>query len=279
MNLFTTEKPLLYILRGPSGALHPQLNRYKNQPSIIHVPLLSRLFQLARHVGELALLQLGLPEDGVGVVEAVLDPALLLDVVQVDETTRVGVSVGGGQDTSLAELEGLLVRQVVAVLGVEHTVGKGLTGTDTEEVASKAGAVAVDVVEGGTLLLGDTGTHGAHAEAHALVAVDEVGEDLAGGGHADAALVSELVQAALHAQPGEPVLAVGGATGHGAQEDAVDLNHLLDSLRGDPVAGRGSRVGSDDDAALEAERQGRGSVGDLDGAVGVGSVIGGSSEP
>lgn len=198
-----------------------------------------------------------------------LDPALLLDVVEVDVTTGVGVTVGGGENAALAQLEGVLDGQVVAVLGVEHTVGKGLTGADTEEVTGETGAVAVDVVQGGALLGGDAGAHGAHAEAHVLVAVDEVGEDLAGGGDADAALVAELVEAALHAEPCEPVLAVGGTTGHGAEQDAVDLNHLLDGLRGDPVAGRGSRIGSHDDAALEAEGERRRTVGDLDGAVGV----------
>jgi hypothetical protein len=91
--------------------------------------------------------------------------------------------------------------------------------------------------------------------------------------------VPELVEAALHAQPGQPVLAVGGTAGHGAQQDAVDLNDLLDRLRGNPVAGRGAGVGGYDDAALESEGECRRAVGDLDGAVGVGSVIRGGSKP
>jgi hypothetical protein len=81
--------------------------------------------------------------------------------------------------------------------------------------------------------------------------------------------VSKLVETALHAEPGQPVLAVGGTASHGAQENAVDLNDFLDRLRGNPVASRGTRVGSDDDAALEAEGESRGAVGNLDGAVGV----------
>ena len=204
-------------------------------------------------------------------------PALLLNVVQVDEPTRKGVPVRGGEDTPPAQLERILAGQVVVVLGVEHAVGKCLTGANAEQVPGKARAVAVDVVKGGAFLRGDARAHGAHAEAHALVRVDEVGEDLGGGGDADAALVPELVQAALHAEPSEPELAVGGATGEGAQQDAVDLNDLLDRLGGDPVSGRGSRVGGHNDAALEAEGEGRRAVGDLDGAVGVGAVIGGSS--
>jgi hypothetical protein len=99
--------------------------------------------------------------------------------------------------------------------------------------------------------------------------------------------VSELVQATLHAQVCEPVLAVlayvniqpclplywvlsySSATSHGPQQAVIDLNDLLDRLTRYPVSRRGSRVGSYDDAALEAEGERRGTVGDLDGAVGV----------
>ena len=62
------------------------------------------LLQLSGDVAELALLELGLPEDGVGVHETVLDPAVLLDVVQVDVTTGEGVSVCRSKDTPLAQL-------------------------------------------------------------------------------------------------------------------------------------------------------------------------------
>lgn len=207
------------------------------------------------------------------------DPALLLDVVEVDETTRVRIAVRGGQDAPAAQLQGVLVRQVVVVLGVEHAVGERLAGADAEQVAGQPRAVRVDVVQRGAFLLGDAGAHGAHGQAHALVLVDEVGEDLGRGGDRDAPLVPQLVQPALHAQPGQPVLAVGGAAGHGAQQLAVDLDDLLDGLRGDPVARRGAGVGRHDDAALEAEGEGRGAVGDLDGALGVGAVVGCGSEP
>jgi hypothetical protein len=211
------------------------------------------LIQLARHVCELALLQLRLPEDGVSIVEAVVRPALLLDVIEVDETTRESITMRGRQDTPPSQLQGILIAQVVVILGVQHTVRECLTTADAEQVARQACAVAVDVVKGRTLLGRDTGAHGAHAQTHTLVAVDEVGEDLGGGGDADAALVSELVQAALHAQPSEPELAVGGTTGEGAEQDAVDLDDLLDGLGGDPVASGRTGVGGHNDAALEAE--------------------------
>lgn len=121
---------------------------------------LPHLHQLASDIGELALVQLGIPEDGVCVVEAVLDPSVLLDVVQVDEATRVCVTVGGSQDTPLSELQRLVVLEIVLVLGIEHTVGECLTGADTEQVAGKASAVAVDVVESRAFLRRHTRAHG-----------------------------------------------------------------------------------------------------------------------
>lgn len=118
------------------------------------------LLQRACNVGELALLELRLPEDRVRVVESMLDPSVLLDVVQIDETSRVRIPMGSRQDTPSAQLERLVVFKVVLVLCVEHTVRECLTGTNTEEVASETRAVTVDVVEGGAFLRGYTGAHG-----------------------------------------------------------------------------------------------------------------------
>ena len=200
-------------------------------------------------------------------------------MVQIDKATGVSIAVHGSQDTSTAKLQGLLVRQIIAVLGVEHAVRESLARADAEEVAGEACAVTVDVVEGRALLGGDAGAHGAHAEAVALVRVDQVRQDLAGGGHADAALVPQLVKPALHAQVRQPVLAVGCAARHRAQQAVVDLDHLLDRLRRDPVAGCRTRVGAHDDAALEAEGECGGTVSDLDRAVGVLVVICHGPEP
>jgi hypothetical protein len=171
-------------------------------------PASTALIQLSSDVAELALLELRLPEDRVGVHETVLHPSVLLDMVQVNVTTGESVSVRRRQDTSLAKLERLLVLQVVVVFGVQHTVCESLTGADTEEVAGEACAVGIDVVERGAFFWGHAGAHGAHGQAHALVAVDEVGEDLRGGGDGNAALVAEFVEAALHAEVGEPILAI-----------------------------------------------------------------------
>jgi hypothetical protein len=51
------------------------------------------LHKFASNIRKFAFLQLRLPEDGICVKEAMLDPAFLLNVVQVDITTRVSVPV------------------------------------------------------------------------------------------------------------------------------------------------------------------------------------------
>lgn len=237
------------------------------------------LLQLARNVAELALLQLRLPEDGVGVVETMLDPSFLPNVVQVDETTGVGVSVCCGKDTTTTQLQCIVNAEIVVVLRIQHTVGKSLTTAYTEQVASQARAVTVNIVQRWALLGSDTGAHGTHAQSHVLVAVDKVRKNLASGGDTDAALVAEFVKAALHAQPREPVLAIGSTTSHRAQEHRVNLDDLLDGLRSDPVTGCGTRIGRDDDSALETEGEGGSSVSDLDRAVGVGTVVSRGAEP
>ncbi|KAK3994987.1 hypothetical protein QBC44DRAFT_390739 [Cladorrhinum sp. PSN332] len=199
--------------------------------------------------------------------------------LEVLPVRKVRIAVSGRQDTPAAELQRLLHRQVVPIFSIQHTIRKRLTRTNAEQVARQPRAVRVDIVKRRSLLLGHTGAHGAHRQPLSLVLIHQVGQNLGSRSDADAALVTELVQTALHTQPGEPVLAVGSTAGHGAQQVRVDLDNLLDRLRGDPVAGRGARVGSDDDAALEAEGERGGAVGDLDRALRVRAVIGGCAEP
>lgn len=73
--------------------------------------------------------------------------------------------------------------------------------------------------------------------------------------------------------------AYSSASGHGPQQAIVDLNDLLNRLTGYPVSGRRPRVCGYNDAAFEAEGEGRSAVGDLDGAVGVGVVVCHCAEP
>ena len=69
-------------------------------------------------------------------------------------TTRKSIPMHSSQDTPPAELQGLGLGEVVAVFGVEHAVREGLARAHAEKVAGEAGAVGVDVVEGGAFLGG-----------------------------------------------------------------------------------------------------------------------------
>lgn len=112
------------------------------------------------------------------------------------------------EDTPPAQLQRLLLSQIVPILGIQHAVRERLAGPDAEQVPRQPRAVRVDVVEGGPLLRRDPRAHGAHRQAHAFVRVHEVREDLGRRGDGDAPFVPELVQPALHPEVGEPVLAV-----------------------------------------------------------------------
>ena len=72
--------------------------------------------------------------------------------------------------------------------------------------------------------------HGAHGEAHALVVVDSVGEDLGGGCDRDALLVFQLVQGALPAQLALPKRTICSSSSHGPEQVRVDFNDLLHIL-------------------------------------------------
>ena len=73
--------------------------------------------------------------------------------------------------------------------------------------------------------------------------------------------------------------AYGGSASHGPQQAVVDLDDLLHRLARYPVACRSPGVCSHDDAPLESECQRRRAVGDLDGAVRVGVVVGHCAQP
>ena len=122
-----------------------------------------------------------------------LHPALLLHMIQINITTRKRIPMRRRQDTPPPQLQCLVRIQIIPILGIQHTIGKRLPTAHAEQVPSQPRAIAIDIVQCGPLLRRDAGAHGAHAEPVAFVAVDEVREDLGGGGDGDAALVSELV--------------------------------------------------------------------------------------
>ena len=103
------------------------------------------------------------------------------------------------QNTSPAELQSLLLIQIIPVFGIQNPISERLTGAHAEEVPGQAGAVAVDIIQRWALRRSHAGAHGAHGETHAFVGVDEVGEDFRGCGDGDAAFVTEFVKTALHA--------------------------------------------------------------------------------
>lgn len=65
--------------------------------------------QLRRNIRELAIIKLSLPEDGVHIIEAVVHPSFLLDVVKVNETTRVGITVHSGENGATAQSQRVLL--------------------------------------------------------------------------------------------------------------------------------------------------------------------------
>ena len=195
-------------------------------------------------------------------------PSVLGDVVQVVDTTGVGIPVGGMVDGTLAKVDGLIDGKVGAVVGVQNAVGIGGTGSDGKVGALEAGAVVVDVVQLRAGLV-PTGYHGAHAKAVAAVGVHGVGQKLGGGRDGDALAVAQLVHAALGAEVALPEGAVGGTAGHGTEEEGVDLDDLLDGLGGDVGTHGGTGVDRHDDALVELEGQGGGTLGELDQLVSV----------
>mmetsp|Transcript_26298 Transcript_26298/g.70141 ORF Transcript_26298/g.70141 Transcript_26298/m.70141 type:complete len:267 (-) Transcript_26298:50-850(-) len=200
-----------------------------------------------------------------------LHPAGLLHVVDVADTAGVRVAVSGVVDGALAQVDGLVDGQVGAVVRVEDAIRVGRARADREEVAMEARRVVVAVVElrAGLVPAGD---HGAHAETVAAVLVHGVGEQLGRRRHADALLVPQLVQPALHAQVPLPVGTVRRAASHGAEQVRVDLDDLLDGLRRNVGAHRRARVHGDDDALVEFEGEGGGALGELHSLLRVGAV-------
>ena len=203
-------------------------------------------------------------------------PSVLGDVVQVVDTAGVGIPVGGMVNGTLAEVNGLVNGKVRAVVGVQDAVGIGGSGPDGKVRALEAGAVVVDVVQLRAGLV-PTGDHGPHTQAVSAVGVHGVGQELGGGRDGDALAVAQFVHAALHSEVALPEGAVGGAAGHGAEEEGVDLDDLLDGLGGDVGAHGGTGVDRHDNALVELEGKGGRALGELDDLVGV-LVAGGGGE-
>ena len=120
-------------------------------------------------------------------------------MVEIDIPTRERIPMRRSKDTSPPQLQRRLFAQIIVILRVQHAVRKRLPRPHAEEITRQPCSLGVDVVERWAFLRSHAGAHGAHAQPHAFVGVDEVGQDLGGGGDGDAAFVPELVEAALHA--------------------------------------------------------------------------------
>lgn len=211
--------------------------------------------------------------------------------------------MGRGVDAPDPQLQRLGILQIPVVPLIQHAVSKRAPAPHAEAIPLQPRPVRIDVKElrAGLVPAAD---HGAHAETHAFVRVDEIGEVFGGRGDGDAFFVAELVQTALDAEvrlPTSrqreshsseqrrahlPVLAVCCAASHRPEEVRVDLDHcaippsssaqtaratertLLDRPAGNVASCRRPRVDGDDDASLEPEREGGGAVADLDPRIG-----------
>lgn len=151
-------------------------------------------------------------------------------MIQVYRVTRERITMSRSINTPPPQLLRLLIRQIPPIPLIQHTIRKRASTPHTEQIALQPRSVAVHIEDRGPRLV-PAADHGAHGEAHAFVRVDEVGEEFGGGGDGDAFFVAQFVQAAVHAQVGFPVLAVGGTTCHGAEEVGVNLDDLLHRAR------------------------------------------------
>lgn len=133
---------------------------------------------------------------------------------------------------------------------VEHSVSIDGSGAHGEHFAVRTRPVGIHVVQTGSLEWGnkkrnkgkiesktshliqtypfvESRDHDSHGQSHAFVVVGDVGEQLGGRCHGDPLVVTQLVETALLGEDAFPVGAVGGATGHGAQQELVDLDNFL----------------------------------------------------
>lgn len=155
---------------------------------------------------------------------------MLLDMIQIHRITRERIPMPRRINTPPPQLLRLLIRQIPMIPLIQHAIRKRASTPHTKQIALQPRPVTIDVKDRRARLV-PAADHGTHGEPHAFVRVDEVGEELGGGGDGDAFFVAEFVQATVHAEVGFPVLAVGGTTGHGAQEVGVDLDDLLHRAR------------------------------------------------
>mmetsp|Transcript_9745 Transcript_9745/g.17725 ORF Transcript_9745/g.17725 Transcript_9745/m.17725 type:complete len:255 (-) Transcript_9745:188-952(-) len=175
-------------------------------------------------------------------------------MVQVVESTRVSVAMGGMIDGPSTKVNSLFDRHVITVIGVEHTISVGGTGSNREHVSLEAGAIVVYVIELGSGLV-PSRDHGSHGKSVSLIGVHGIGQEFRGGRYRDALAVSQFIQAALHSQISLPKGTIRRTSCHGSQQKGVDLNNLFHRLRGNVRTHSRPRIHTHNDTSLELERQ------------------------
>jgi hypothetical protein len=60
--------------------------------------------------------------------------------------------VCGSEDRPAAQFKRFFLRHLVSVLGIKHTIRKGLSGTNTEKIPRKSGAIGIDIIKRRALL-------------------------------------------------------------------------------------------------------------------------------
>mmetsp|Transcript_32433 Transcript_32433/g.40178 ORF Transcript_32433/g.40178 Transcript_32433/m.40178 type:complete len:271 (-) Transcript_32433:91-903(-) len=173
-------------------------------------------------------------------------------VVDTYDTTRGRILEGGRRNGSDAEVDSLVKAHIVAVVGVENTIGEGATRADSEEAAAQSRGIVVNVIEGSASLV-RASEHGAHGQAVALVLAHDRAEHHRGHGHRGRLAVSQLVDAAEHSDVALPELTVGSTASHRAEQEVIDLDNLAHLVGRDEGALGGSGIDGDEDTLLELE--------------------------
>merc|ERR1719313_2362862 len=115
---------------------------------------------------------------------------------------------------SLAQVDGLLQREVIGVTTIEDTVGVSGTRANGESLALESVPIVIDIVQVRASLV-PTGNHGPAGQTSSSVGVEDVGKNLGGSSHRDAVLVAELMHPAGLGEVSFPEGAICCTTGHG----------------------------------------------------------------
>ena len=131
--------------------------------------------------------------DLVHVALVLLHPSLRSDVVHIDGSSRVRISVRSMVDGSLAQLDSVVHGQIVLEARVEDSVGVGGAGSHGEPLSLESRSVIVMVKQLRSVRLVPSCNHRADGQSAAAVLVENVAKNLRSGCNADARALTKLV--------------------------------------------------------------------------------------